>query len=47
MFEIAISLQSSNRQESVTIPIESKYKQQYEKKLDPFSTFSNQEKQRK
>lgn len=37
----------SSKQESVSIPIETKYKQQYEKKLDPFTTFSNQEKQRK
>jgi hypothetical protein len=31
----------------VSVPIESKYKQQYEKKLDPFATFSHQERQRK
>ena len=29
------------------IPVETRYKSQYEQRLDPFTTFSNQEKQRK
>ena len=32
---------------SIAIPVESKYKHQYEQRLDPFTTFSNQERQRK
>merc|ERR1719479_573792 len=33
--------------DSVMIPVETRYKSQYEQRLDPFTTFSNQEKQRK
>lgn len=35
------------RDDSVMIPVETRYKSQYEQRLDPFTTFSNQEKQRK
>lgn len=33
--------------DQVMIPVESRYKHQYEQRLDPFATFSHQEKQRK
>eukprot|EP00093_Oithona_nana_P013941 13941.XXX_490950_493020_1 [CDS] Oithona nana genome sequencing. len=36
-----------NSSSSIAIPVESKYKNQYEQRLDPFTTFSNQERQRK
>ena len=36
----------SRRNDSVNIPVESRYKNQYEQRLDPFTNFSNQERQR-
>ena len=36
-----------NSSGSIAIPVESKYKNQYEQRLDPFTAFSNQERQRK
>lgn len=38
---------TKNSSSSIAIPVESKYKNQYEQRLDPFTTFSNQERQRK
>ena len=38
---------ASKKDDSVMIPVETRYKSQYEQRLDPFTTFSNQEKQRK
>merc|ERR1712083_1036092 len=31
----------------ISIPVESKYKNQYEQRIDPFTSFSNSERQRK
>jgi len=36
-----------NRSSEVVVPVENRYQQSYEQKLDPFSNFSKQEKQRK
>ena len=36
-----------NSSGSIAIPVESKYKNQYEQRLDPFTAFSNQERHRK
>ena len=38
---------SSKKNDSISIPVETKYKNQYEQKIDPFTSFSNQEKSRK
>lgn len=38
---------SSKKKDSISIPVETKYKNQYEQKIDPFTSFSNQEKSRK
>jgi len=38
---------STKKNDSVMIPVETRYKNQYEQKIDPFTTFSNQERQRK
>lgn len=39
--------QTSKKNDSVMIPVETRYKNQYEQKIDPFTSFSNQERQRK
>jgi len=33
--------------DSVVVPVESRYRSQYEQKMDPFSSFSQQERQRR
>ena len=38
---------SVKKNDSISIPVESKYKNQYEQRIDPFTSFSNQERQRK
>ena len=37
----------NNSPDSVSIPVESRYRSQYEQKMDPFSSFSQQERQKR